>query len=130
MSVVSELLMPYNARTMRCWPASDRTNRVTNDDAECSAPCQNLWLNHLLRPKREASILPHGPYFPMTMKRPALLALVGTVLITVFLFWTFIPNVVNVRGVDAPVVLFSSFIYAFGCLTLAIFFFGFHRTQS
>ena len=99
---------------------------MTNDDEECSAPCQNLWLNHLCCARSG-----RRPYFPMTMKRPALLALVGTVLITIFSFWTFIPNVVNVlRGIDALVVLFSSFIDAFGCLTLAVFFFVFHRTQS
>jgi hypothetical protein len=55
----------------------------------------------------------------------ALLALVGTVLMTALLLWVFVSNVVNVlRGVDAPVVLFSSFIYAFGCFTLMVFFFG------
>jgi hypothetical protein len=44
--------------------------------------------------------------------------------------WAFVSNVVNVlRGVDAPVVLFSSFIYAFGCFTLMVFFFVFHRAQ-
>jgi hypothetical protein len=32
-------------------------------------------------------------------------------------------------GVDAPVVLFSSFIYAFGCFTLMVFFFVFHRAR-
>jgi hypothetical protein len=47
------------------------------------------------------------------------------------LLWTFVSNVVNVlRGVDAPAVLFSSFIYAFGCLTLMVFFFVFHRAQQ
>jgi hypothetical protein len=39
-SVVSELLKPYNAQTMRCYPVSERTNRVANDDAECSAPVE------------------------------------------------------------------------------------------
>jgi hypothetical protein len=67
----------------------------------------------------------------MTLKGAAVLALVGTVLITAFLTWMFISNVVNVlRGVDAPVVLFSSFIYAFGCLCVAVFFFVFQRAQS
>jgi len=58
-------------------------------------------------------------------------ALVGTVLITaLFAVGAFVSNVVNVlRGVDAPVVLFSSFIYAFGCFTLMVFFFVFHRAQ-
>jgi hypothetical protein len=63
-SVVSALLKPYNARMMRCYPVSDRANRVANDDAECSAPRQSLWLNHRLRPKREASILPHDNETP------------------------------------------------------------------
>ena len=60
----------------------------------------------------------------------ALLPLVGTILMTALLVWNFVSNVVNVlRGVDAPVVLFSSFIYAFGCFTLMVFFFVFHRAQ-
>jgi hypothetical protein len=57
-------------------------------------------------------------------------ALVGAVLMTALLLWAFVSIVVNVlRGVDALVVLFSSFIYAFGCLTLMVFFFVFHRAQ-
>lgn len=35
---VSELLKPFDARLMRSYPVSTRINRVTNDDAECSAP--------------------------------------------------------------------------------------------
>jgi hypothetical protein len=67
----------------------------------------------------------------MTLKSGALLALVGTVSMTVLLLWTFVSNVVNVlRGVDAPVVLFASFIYAFGCFTVMVFFFVFHRAQN
>ena len=67
----------------------------------------------------------------MTIKGAALLAFIGTVLITAFLTWMFISNVVNVlRGVDAPVVLFASFIYAFGCFCVAVFFFVFHIAQS
>jgi len=49
---------------------------------------------------------------------------------TALLLWAFVSNVVNVlRGVDAPVALFSSFIDAFGCFTLMVFFFVFHRAQ-
>jgi hypothetical protein len=66
----------------------------------------------------------------MTLKNAALLALVGTILMTALLVWNFFSNVLNVlRGVDAPVVLFSSFIYAFGCFTVMVFFFVFHRAQ-
>ena len=39
-SVVSELLKPYDARLMRCYPVSARINQVANDDAECSAPVE------------------------------------------------------------------------------------------
>jgi hypothetical protein len=67
----------------------------------------------------------------MTLKGAALLAFIGTVLITAFLTWTFVLKVLNVlQGVEPPVVLFSSFIYAFGCFTLALFLFVFHRAQT
>jgi hypothetical protein len=66
----------------------------------------------------------------MTLKNAALLALVGTLLITVFLVWTFVFNLLNVlRDVAAPVILIPSLIYAFGCLCVTVFFFVFHRTQ-
>jgi len=67
----------------------------------------------------------------MTLKNAALLALVGTMLMTVLLVWDFVSNMVNVlRGVQAPVVLFASFIYAFGCFGVMVFFFVFHRAQQ
>jgi hypothetical protein len=66
----------------------------------------------------------------MTLKGAALLAFIGTILITAFLTWTFVFHVLNVlRGTEPPVVLFASFVYAFGCFTLAVFFFIFHRAQ-
>ena len=34
----SELLKPYDARLMRCYPVSSRINQVANDDQECSRP--------------------------------------------------------------------------------------------
>jgi putative SOS response-associated peptidase YedK len=39
-SVVSELLKPYDARAMRCFPVSSRVNQTANDDPECSAPVE------------------------------------------------------------------------------------------
>ena len=36
--MVSELLKPYDARLMRCYPVSTRINSVVNDDVEFSAP--------------------------------------------------------------------------------------------
>jgi hypothetical protein len=66
----------------------------------------------------------------MTLKNAALLALIGTTLMTALLLWVFVSNVVNVlRGVDAPVVLFSSLIYAFGSLSLTVFIFVFYKAQ-
>jgi hypothetical protein len=66
----------------------------------------------------------------MTLKTAALLALIGTILMTVLLVWNFVSHVLNVlHGAEAPVVLFASFIYAFGCLTVMVFFFVFYRAQ-
>jgi putative SOS response-associated peptidase YedK len=38
--VVSDLLKPYDARLMRCYPVSTRINHVANDDEECSTPAE------------------------------------------------------------------------------------------
>ena len=35
-----ELLKPYDARLMRCYPVSSRINHVANDDEACSTPVQ------------------------------------------------------------------------------------------
>jgi putative SOS response-associated peptidase YedK len=37
---VLEMLKPFDARLMRCYPVSTRINYVANDDAECSAPVE------------------------------------------------------------------------------------------
>jgi putative SOS response-associated peptidase YedK len=39
-SVASELLKPYDARLIRCYPISTRINSVANDDEECSRPVE------------------------------------------------------------------------------------------
>jgi putative SOS response-associated peptidase YedK len=39
-TAVSEMLKPYDARLMRCYPVSSLVNHVANDDAECSAPVE------------------------------------------------------------------------------------------
>ena len=67
----------------------------------------------------------------MTLKNAALLALIGTILMTALLVWTFVVNVLNIlRGLIPADMLFSSFIYAFGCFSVAVFFYVFHRAQS
>ena len=40
MSAADELLKPYDARLMRCFPVGPRINSVVNDDAACSAPVE------------------------------------------------------------------------------------------
>ena len=66
----------------------------------------------------------------MTLKNAALLALFGTILMTVLLVWNFAFTFLNVlRGLVPAVTLFQSFIYTFGCLTVAVFFYVFHRAQ-
>lgn len=67
----------------------------------------------------------------MTLKTAALLALIGTILMTALLLWTFVFSVLNaLRGLVPSATLFSSFIYAFGSLAVAIFFYIFYRSQS
>jgi hypothetical protein len=66
----------------------------------------------------------------MTLKNAALLALIGTILMTALLMWAFVLNVLNVlRDLVPAVTVFSSFIYAFGCFSVAVFFYIFHRAQ-
>lgn len=38
--IASELLKPYDTGLMRCYPVSNRVNRVVNDDEECSRPVE------------------------------------------------------------------------------------------
>jgi putative SOS response-associated peptidase YedK len=45
---VSEMLKPYDARTMRCYPVSSRVNTVANDDAECCAPVELTQIQNAL----------------------------------------------------------------------------------
>ncbi len=67
----------------------------------------------------------------MTLKNAALLALVGTILMTVLLLWNFVFNLLNLlRGLIPAVTVLSSLIYAFGCLSVMVFFFVFHRAQK
>ena len=47
-SVISELLKPYDAQVMRSYPVSTRINSVVNDDQECSAPVELAEVQHQL----------------------------------------------------------------------------------
>jgi hypothetical protein len=69
--------------------------------------------------RREPELRPtassvHTP--SMTLKNAALLALIGTILMTALLLWTFVLTFLNVlRDLVPAVTLFQSFVYAFGC---------------
>jgi putative SOS response-associated peptidase YedK len=39
-AAISELLKPFDAQLMRCYPVSNRINHVVNDDDECSRPVE------------------------------------------------------------------------------------------
>ena len=47
-AAASDLLKPYDARLMRCYPISTRVNRVANDDEECSAPVEHEQIQNSL----------------------------------------------------------------------------------
>jgi hypothetical protein len=67
----------------------------------------------------------------MTLKNAALLAVIGMILMTALLIWTFVLTFLNVlRDLVPAVTLFQSFIYVFGCFSVAVFFYVFHRRQS
>jgi hypothetical protein len=66
----------------------------------------------------------------MTLKNAALLALIGTILTSALLLWKFVFTFLNVlRGLVPAAMLFSSFIYAFGCFSVAVFFYVFHKVH-
>ena len=47
-AVVSELLKPYDARLMRCYPVSSRINSAVNDDEECARRVVPVVVQHHL----------------------------------------------------------------------------------
>jgi len=58
----------------------------------------------------------------MTLKNAALLALIGTILMTALLLQSFVLTFLNVlRGLVPAVTLFQSFIYAVACFRVAAF---------
>jgi hypothetical protein len=67
----------------------------------------------------------------MTLKNAALVALIGTILMTALLVWVFVFNLVNfLRDLVPAVTVVSSFIYAVGCFSVMVFFYVFHRAQK
>jgi len=66
----------------------------------------------------------------MTLKSAALLALIGTSLLTIVLAVGFIVSLTGfLHGVVSAISLLASFIRVFATLTLAVFFWVFHKGQ-
>ena len=67
----------------------------------------------------------------MTLKSAATFAFIGTLLAAALLVWDFVFDLVNViQGLVPAVKLFSSLIYAFAAVSLAVFFYAFRKAQS
>jgi len=66
-----------------------------------------------------------------TLKGVAVLAFIGTLLVAALLVYDFVFTVLNViRGLTPAVTVFSSLIYAFGALSVTVFFYIFQKQQS
>jgi hypothetical protein len=67
----------------------------------------------------------------MTIKSAAFLALIGMLLVTIVLVLAFIIDVSNLANGAVPAItVLKSLIYAFASLTVTLFFFIFHKSQS
>jgi hypothetical protein len=67
----------------------------------------------------------------MTLKSAAFLALIGTILATLLLVVGLVDDILGVaRGVIPEIRLVTSFIYTFAAMSVAVFFYIFHRMQS
>lgn len=67
----------------------------------------------------------------MTIKNAALLALIGSILVTALLAIGLIRSVLNaVSGLIPVATLVSSLVFAFGAFSVAMFFFVFHKAQG
>lgn len=67
----------------------------------------------------------------MNIKNAALLATVGTVVLTILLLLKLVNDLLAlIRGLIPGMVFLSSLIYAFAAVTVAVFFYVFHRGQS
>ena len=67
----------------------------------------------------------------MTLKSAATFAFIGTLLAAALLVWDFVFDLINViQGLVPAVKLFSSLIYAFAAVSLAVFFYAFRKVQS
>jgi hypothetical protein len=74
----------------------------------------------------------HDVHTPsMTVKNATMLALIGTALTTGLLLWNFVADLLNAsRGLVPGVTVLTSFIYALGSFSVAVFFYVFREKQT
>ena len=66
----------------------------------------------------------------MSLKNAALLAMIGTVVLTILDVLNLANNLLAfLRGLIPAMVLLSSFVHSVAALSLAVFFYVFHRAQ-
>jgi hypothetical protein len=66
----------------------------------------------------------------MTIKNAAFLAFLATLLLSILFLWRLVMDILNVsQGLVPAVTLLASILYAFGAVTVAIFFFVFQSRQ-
>ena len=71
----------------------------------------------------------HNP--SMTLNQASLLAFIGTLLLAIYLVGDFILDLLSMaRGLIPAVTLLTSLIRTFAAVTVAVFFYVFHRAQS
>ena len=67
----------------------------------------------------------------MSIKNAALLATIGTVVLTILLLFRLVKDLLALmQGLIPAVVFLSSLIYAFAAVTVVVFFYVFYRGQS
>jgi len=67
----------------------------------------------------------------MSVKNAALLATIGTAVLTILLLWKLVNNLLALmRGLIPATVFLSSLIFAFAAVTVVVFFYIFHQRQS
>ena len=67
----------------------------------------------------------------MTLKQASLLAFIGTLLLSIHLVIDFVLNLLSLaRGLIAAVTLLTSLIETFAAVSVAVFFYVYHRAQS
>lgn len=67
----------------------------------------------------------------MTLKQASLLAFIGTLSLSILLVVDLVLDLLSLaRGLIAAVTLLTSLIHAFAAVSVAVFFYVFHRAQS